>query len=118
MLEPGTSLFWEAVREARPDLVSTVSPWDRIVAPEALREMMKAAGVANAQIFAEEGRQPLRSPEDWWTIVMGSGFRWTVEQLGREAARETRARNLERIERHRIEAVETNALFAIAWKEA
>jgi len=118
MLEPGTSLFWDVVHETRPDLVPSVSPWDRIVATDALRTMMEAAGVADAKIFAEEGSQPLMSPEDWWTIVLGSGFRWTVDQLGPEAAREARARNLERVERQRIDSVETNALFAIAQKPA
>jgi hypothetical protein len=62
--------------------------------------------------------QTLRSPDDWWTIVLGSGFRWTVEQLGRDAAEQVRSTNLAQIGRNNINAVETNAIFARARKSA
>jgi len=42
--------------------------------------------VADADILAEDGRQVLRSPEDWWTIVLGSGFRSVVDQMGSDTA--------------------------------
>jgi hypothetical protein len=112
----GTSAWWSAVKEVRPDLVSVTSPWNRITEPAALRAVLQEAGIANAEITAEESRQPLRSPEDWWTIALGSGFRWTIEQLGSEAAARVRDVNLARLRRDKIEAVETNALFARARK--
>ena len=68
--------------------------------------------------MAETGRQNLRSPDDWWTIVLGSGFRWTVEQLGPAAAERVRAANLAEMYRNRIDAIETNAIFATARKPA
>jgi hypothetical protein len=100
----------------RPDLVPSVSPWERIKDPRRLRDLIEEAGVENAEIAAESGRQPLRSPEDWWTIVLGSGFRWTVEQLGETAAEQVRRANVEAIRRRNVGAIETNAIFATARK--
>jgi hypothetical protein len=77
---------------------------------------MEEAGIADAEIAAESGRQALRSAEDWWTIVLGSGFRWTVEQMGEGAAEQVRRDNIEAIRRRNIRAVETNAIFAKARK--
>ncbi len=82
MLEPCASTFWSAVKDLRPDLHLSFNPWDRISEPSALRALLAEAGVADADILAEDGRQVLRSPEDWWTIVLGSGFRSVVDQMG------------------------------------
>jgi ubiquinone/menaquinone biosynthesis C-methylase UbiE len=114
VLEPGASVWWDAVEAVRPDLVARASPWDRITGVEAVRQLLHDSGIAEADILAEEGRQALRSPEDWWTIVLGSGFRWTVEQLGPEAAMRVRDANLARIRADNITAVETNAIYITA----
>jgi ubiquinone/menaquinone biosynthesis C-methylase UbiE len=118
MFEPGTTHWWTAVKEVRPDLVPAVSPWSRITEPESVRELLRDAGISDVETHAESGRQTLQSPEDWWTIVLGSGFRWTVEQLGPDAADRVRATNLAELRRNRIDAVETNAIFATARKPA
>ena len=118
MLEPGTSAWWKAVKDVRPDLVSTSSPWDRIVEPQALRDLLREAGIFDAKIVAEDGYQTLRSPDDWWTIVLGCGFRWTVEQLKPDAAEQVRSANLAEMRRRNIRSVETNAIFATARKPA
>jgi ubiquinone/menaquinone biosynthesis C-methylase UbiE len=118
VLEPGTTAWWSAVEEVRPDLVNTVSPWDRITEPAALRALLRDAGIAGVEIVTEEGYQTLRSPEDWWAIVLGTGFRWTVEQMGREAAEQVRSATLAQLRRGAVDAVETNALFATARKSA
>jgi SAM-dependent methyltransferase len=118
MFQPGTSAFWNAVKEVRPDLVNPASPWDRIVEPQALRDLLREAGIVDVEIAAEDGHQTLRSPANWWTIVLGSGLRWTVEQLGRDAAEQVRSTNLAQVGRHNIKAVETNAIFARARKSA
>lgn len=118
MLQPGTAAWWDAVKEVRPDLVNTVSPWDRITEPPALRELLREAGIVDVEIVAEDGRQKLLTPDDWWTIVLGCGFRWTVEQLGPDAAERVRSINLAELRRNKIEAVETNAIFATARKSS
>jgi len=86
VLEPCASTFWSAVKDLRPDLHLSFNPWDRISEPSALRALLAEAGVADADILAEDGRQVLRSPEDWWTIVLGSGSRSVVDQMGSDTA--------------------------------
>lgn len=116
LFEPATSIWWDAVRDVRPDLVVSVSPWDRITEPQAVGNLLREAGVANVEIEAEDSRQALRSADDWWRIVLGSGFRWTVDQLGLDAAERVRAANLAELRRREVSSVETNAIFAIARK--
>jgi ubiquinone/menaquinone biosynthesis C-methylase UbiE len=118
MMEPGTKHWWSAVRELRPDLVPAVSPWARITEPQAVHELLREAGIPSAEVVAEASTQRLRSPEDWWTVVLGSGFRWTVDQLGPEAAERVRVANLDEMRRRRVDAIETNAIFATARKPA
>jgi ubiquinone/menaquinone biosynthesis C-methylase UbiE len=116
VLEPAASGWRESVRALRPDLVSAFNPWDRITDPEALRDLLSEAGVPQAEITPESGWQKLRSAEDWWRVALGSGYRWTIEQMGPETAAEARRMNLDWIRSHRIEAIETNGLFAVASK--
>jgi hypothetical protein len=35
----------------------------------------------NPDIIEEPGTHPLSSPEDWWLVAMGSGYRGTISQL-------------------------------------
>jgi SAM-dependent methyltransferase len=116
VMEPGASIFWSAVKELRPDLYLGFNPWDRITEPAPLRALLVEAGIANADIAAEDGRQDLRSPEDWWTIVVGSGFRSIVDQMGPEMAGRLRDANLAEIRSQGITSVETNVIYAAARK--
>lgn len=114
MFEPGTTHWWGAVRAVRADLVPAVSPWARITEPQAVRDLMREAGIPDVEVVAEASTQRLRSPEDWWTVVLGSGFRWTVEQLGPEAAERVRAANLAHM--RGVDAIETNAIYVTSRK--
>jgi 2-polyprenyl-3-methyl-5-hydroxy-6-metoxy-1,4-benzoquinol methylase len=114
--EPGSTGWWSAVKELRPDLHASFNPWDRIADPAALRRLFTEAGVAEAEIVAEDGRQALRSPEDWWTMVLGSGYRWTVDQMEPEIAERLRNANLAWIRSHKVTSVETNVIYAGARK--
>jgi ubiquinone/menaquinone biosynthesis C-methylase UbiE len=116
MFEPASSGWRSSVRTLRPDLYSAFNPWDRITEPETLRDLLSEAGVPRAEITPESGWQRLCSAADWWRVVLGSGYRWTIEQMGPETAAEARRMNLDWIRTHRIEAIETNVLFAIAAK--
>jgi len=116
MWEPASSAWWAAVRQVRPDLVATVSPWERITTPPALRQLLAEGGIGEAEIVAESGEQALRSPEDWWSIVLGSGYRWTVEQMDSESAARVRSANLAALREQAVTSFETNVLYAVARK--
>jgi hypothetical protein len=48
--------------------------------------------------------------------VIGSGFVWTVEQMGAEAAKRVREDNLNSLRARAVTFVETNAIYAAARK--
>ena len=116
MFEPGSSAWWAAVKQVRPDLLPAVNPWERITTPAALRQLLTEGGIAQADITAEDGRQEFRSPDDWWTIVLGSGYRWTVDQMDAQTVERVRAANLAPLRQNRVTSIETNVIYAVARK--
>ena len=118
MFEPGATFWWDCIRRERPDLHSSYRPWDRIATRDALRTLMDDAGVADAEVVAEHSCQPLRTPQDWWTVVLGSGYRWTVDQLDIATRRRVRDANLRYIRTNEITEVVTNVIYATSTKGA
>lgn len=118
IFSPGYELWLEAVKRARPDLHSATHPGDRITTPEAVRDLFRAAGVGGAEVIAESGFQPLRSVEDFWTIAMGSGTRWTIDQMDAETARNVKREVLSRLEALGVDRVETNVIYAVARRDS
>ncbi len=114
--EPGSSAFWKAIQQVRPDLYRGFNPWDRICNPESLHALLGEAGIANAQIVAEAGRHPIASPEAWWSAVIGSGYRGTLEQLNPADIERVYGANLEYITTQHIDSVAANVVFAAAVK--
>ena len=114
VLEPGNSAFWRAVQIVRPELYKDYSPWDRINEPAALRVMLLEGGVQPNEVVAESSAQALNSPEDFWTIVLGSGYRSVIEQLDRASRERVRHAALNFICKEDIRSVQTNAIYAFA----
>lgn len=114
LFEPANAAFWEAIREERPDLLKGFNPWERISTPAGLREMLREAEIADAEIVAEAGRHPLGSPDDWWLVAMGSGYRGTLAQLDAAAFARVRERNLASLAG--CEAIATNVVYGVATK--
>jgi ubiquinone/menaquinone biosynthesis C-methylase UbiE len=116
MFEPGSSIWWNAVKTHVPSLHSAFAPWDRITTPKAVRDLLRAGGVGDADVVAETGAQPLHSPKDWWAVVLGSGFRWTADQMGPEKAERVRADCLRDLLAVGARQIETNVIYAVARK--
>jgi SAM-dependent methyltransferase len=114
--EPAYSHWLAAVKRERSDLHSAFNPWDRITTAASVGQLLIDGGVADAQVTEEEGIQPLRSAEDWWIVALGSGLRWTIDQLGTEAAARVRDDNVRWLREHNVLSIETNAVYAIATK--
>ena len=115
---PAYEIWLEAVRRIRPDLYTAFNPWDRITTPEAVRKLLQDGGAQSVDVAAEDGYQALRAPEDFWTIALGSGLRWTIDQMGGEVAREVRQEVLDRLAAKGIDRIETNVIYAVAEKES
>ena len=112
--EPANDAFWCSIKNVRPDLYKGFNPWDRINDPAGLRKILNEAGIASPKIIAENRLHPIKSAEDWWTIVLGSGYRGTIEQLTQSERENVKAANLAFIRDENISAVETNVLYALA----
>jgi ubiquinone/menaquinone biosynthesis C-methylase UbiE len=116
LFHPADALFWEAVRAERPDLYQGFNPWERIAQPAALYDLFEESGIAGAKAEAEEGVHPIPEPADWWTVVMGSGYRGTVEALDPESRARVRERTLRALAATGAREVETNVIYAVAKK--
>jgi len=114
--EPIYTVWREAVRAERPDLYMAFNPWDRITSPDQLRQILKSGGVVDAEIVSENGSQVLPSPQDWWTIVLGSGLRGTIEAMDSAAAARIQEQTVSWIRDNRVQSIETNVIYAVATK--
>lgn len=116
LFEPANSAFWNSIRDVRPDLHKGFNPWDRISEVEDVRSLLEAAGFTESEVVAEHGSQPVNSPEDWWSMILGSGYRGTVEQLSAEDRARVQLANYDFIQRASVRSVETNVIYGIALK--
>jgi ubiquinone/menaquinone biosynthesis C-methylase UbiE len=116
LFEPANDRFWRAIKDVRPGLYKDFNPWDRINDPASLRKILNEAGVASPKIIPENRLHPIRSAEDWWTIVLGSGYRGTIEQLNLAERKNVEQANLAFLRDEKISAIQTNVLYAVATK--
>lgn len=77
-LDPPAQAFWDAVGQVRPELVRSFNPWDALVTPDAVVDML---GIDGAEAVAEPGTYAVDGPDGWWSIVLGTGFRGTLDAL-------------------------------------
>jgi SAM-dependent methyltransferase len=116
LFEPANAIFWEAIRVERPDLYKGFNPWERICDPLSVKTLFKKGGVESVDVVVEAGHHPLHSPNDWWTIVLGTGYRGTIEQLDSKTRERVRQANLRKVGAARIKEVETNVVYTVARK--
>ncbi|MGP1396603.1 MAG: class I SAM-dependent methyltransferase [Inquilinaceae bacterium] len=111
---PGAAAFATALREIRPDIPSAKRPWERLIDPERLRALLVQAGFTPPRIVPITDRQPLETPEDWWTIALGSGYRNQIEKLSAAEREAVRSRTTELLARDNVRAIETSVQHALA----
>jgi SAM-dependent methyltransferase len=116
VFEPGASAFWDAVAAERPDLVRSFNPWDDLVGVDELVDLYGRSGIVGASAELVEAEQPLRAPGDWWDVVLGSGFRGTVDELDEGARERVRAASLDALAG--AESINTTAVYGAASKPA
>jgi ubiquinone/menaquinone biosynthesis C-methylase UbiE len=114
MFEPADAKFWEAVRREDPELLKSIKPWNKIVEPDPLRALLIECEVTEPEVRAEPGSHTLHSPDDWWTIIMGSGYRSTVEALSPPIRERVRTATIEAVRQERIKEIRADVIYAIA----
>jgi ubiquinone/menaquinone biosynthesis C-methylase UbiE len=112
--EPADDKFWDAVRREDPELLKSIKPWNKIVEPDPLRALLIECGVTDPDVVAEPGMHVLNSPEDWWTIILGSGYRYTVDALSPANRERVRSATLEAVQREQIREIRADVIYAIA----
>ncbi len=112
--EPADGIFWEAVRREDPELFRSINPWSKIFEPDPLCALLLECGVSDPEAVAEQGWHPLRAPEDWWTIVLGSGYRSTVEALLPANRERVRSAAIAGVRQAEIRQIRTDVVYGTA----
>lgn len=94
LFEPANTVFWDAVREVRPELYKNFNPWDQLTTPDLVRAVFAAAAIPGVEIEVEDRELPIASGAEWWNVVMGSGYRATISQLTENELTHVRAASL------------------------
>ena len=113
--EPAASIFWASVRELEPKLFRAFNPWDEITTAPALADLLARGGVTDATVEATAGeRHELERADDFWDIVLGSGFRATVDALGEQQRERLRERVVGELRSRGIRSLRNDVVFASA----
>jgi ubiquinone/menaquinone biosynthesis C-methylase UbiE len=117
LFEPAYAEWKNALAAVTPEWANDLNPWDRITTVEALMELIEdAVPEAEAGAFGESGVQELKEPEDFWRILMGSGFRWPIEQMGEVNAAILKEYLLPRLTDRPegpVTTIETNVIYGV-----
>ncbi len=114
LFEPANSHFWSAIESVDPTLVRRFNPWDKITTTDALRGLFQSAGIDQLEVEAVSGRHPVPTPEAFWDIVLGSGYRATIDDLTPPQRALVRDTVLDAVAAAGITAVRTDVLYGIA----
>jgi ubiquinone/menaquinone biosynthesis C-methylase UbiE len=115
--EPASSVFWESVRAVEPTLFRAFNPWDEITTEPALADLLARAGVPGATVQATTGEaHPLERAEDFWDIVLGSGYRGTVDAFDDAQSEQLRERVVGAVRARDITRLHNDVVFASAVK--
>jgi ubiquinone/menaquinone biosynthesis C-methylase UbiE len=114
LFEPANSIFWESIRAFEPSLFKAFNPWDEITTQQALEDLYSRAGTAPATTLAVPGQHHLDSPGAFWDIVLGSGYRATIDALNQEQCDRVRERLLGELWTRKIATLRTDVVFGTA----
>jgi SAM-dependent methyltransferase len=114
LFEPANSVFWESVREVEPSLFKAFNPWDEITTEAALADLLLRSDVGHADVMAAPGWHRLDDSDSFWDIVLGSGYRATVDALSQEQRDLVRRRVLGELRSSGITSLRTDVIFSTA----
>ena len=114
LFEPANGHFWHCVGEVEPALFKAFNPWDEIVTPAALAGLFTGAGVPNPVVAAVAGQHHLDHPDRFWDVVLGSGYRATVDALRPEQRDQVRESLLSELRSYEVTSLRTDVVFGTA----
>lgn len=114
LFEPANEIFWESVRAIEPSLFKAFHPWDEITTPSALTGLYERAGVNDAAAEAAIGWQELSSPARFWDVVLGTGYRATIDALSADQQDLLREQVVTDLAAKEIAAIRTDVVYGTA----
>ena len=114
LFEPANGHFWEAVGAVEPSLYKAFNPWDEVTSTAAVAALLARAGAAQPAVVAVPGQHHLDHPDQFWDIVLGSGYRATVDALGQEQRASVRERALAGLRAAGVTTLRTDVVFGTA----
>jgi ubiquinone/menaquinone biosynthesis C-methylase UbiE len=114
--DPANQVMWDAVKAERPDLYRAYTPWDRISESAGLQTLLESAGATAVTVLTESDQHRIQTPEDWWTMVMGGGWRGTIDQMDAPTVDRIRQVNLDYLVTSGVRALDVEVLYAIGQK--
>ncbi|MEM1369020.1 MAG: class I SAM-dependent methyltransferase, partial [Cyanobacteria bacterium P01_H01_bin.15] len=81
IFEPANRNFLTVLESNWSEFVRKPLPWEQINEPISFRDLLATTGAGEITISTESIIHLLTSPEDWWTIVIGAGYRGMIDQL-------------------------------------
>jgi len=112
VFDPMRQVFVEIVGDLVPH-VEVLQPWRRTEDPSVLSSILETAGIEPVTIETHDDHLPLHSPDHWWRIVMGSGFRRTVAVLDEPTASELRRRCDAYVRDHGVDQIISRTHYAL-----
>lgn len=78
------------------------------------QSLFARAGVAGLAVVATPGQQHLDSPDNFWDIVLGTGYRAAIDALGQEQRAQVHRRLLSELRSCNVTAIRTDVVFGTA----
>jgi SAM-dependent methyltransferase len=101
---PMLEVFMDAATAECPSL-DVELPWRRTEAPTVVIEILREAGVSTVDVHEETGRVSVDGLTGWWSLVIGSGLRRVVTEVGPDAAARIRSRTEAWMAEHELTSV-------------
>jgi len=114
LFEPANEIFWESVRAIEPSLFLAFRPWELISTPEAMTGLYASAAVNDAVAEAAVGWQELSSPQRFWDVVLGTGYRATVDALSEDQQDLLREQVVTALRGRNVTSIRTDVVYGAA----
>jgi SAM-dependent methyltransferase len=115
-LEPAQSLFLDTVADVRPDLdARSTTVASRLGDPALLGAALAQVGATGACVV-EEVLAHACTPSDFWAVVLGSGYRVSLDAMDRADVERVRRGTLQRLRDAEVGTVTSDVLYACARK--
>jgi ubiquinone/menaquinone biosynthesis C-methylase UbiE len=114
LFEPANTVFWNSVGAIEPSLFKAFNPWDEITTPAALAALFP--GPAVPEVVAASSQHQLDQPGSFWDIVLGTGYRATVDALSQDQRDQLQERLLRELRSRNVTSLSTDVIFGTATK--